>query len=259
MVSKRYGLFILVTVLSMGLCSCRQNTEKRSQKDLTLFVAASLTDVMTEITQQYTAETGVVVKLNAASSGTLALQLSQGAPADLYFSASKKWMDYVAVEMVIARETRVTPAKNKLVLVYSTMDSVASLSHFDDLKRDRVERISMGDPAHVPAGKYAMSALKSLGIYESIESKLLYTKDVRSALMVVELGECDYGVVYKTDAMKSDKVAIALDFPESSHAPIVYSGAVCEATADRALAKSLLDYIGGESTQVIWEKYGFEI
>ena len=134
----------------------------------------------------------------------------------------KKWMDYV-YDLGIT-ENRFPFVTNRLVLIVPD-DSKLETTRLDsttDFAGLFNGKISIGDPAHVPAGKYAQEALQSYGWYTSMENRILPGSDVRAAMAVVELGETEAGIVYETDAKKSDKVRIIARFPEDAHTPIAY-------------------------------------
>jgi molybdate transport system substrate-binding protein len=137
----------------------------------------------------------------------------------------------------------------------SSIDTL-NISSSLDFPKAFAGRLAIGDPAHVPAGQYAAEALKSLGWYKSLEPRFLKTKDVRSALMVVELGECEMGIVYATDAMKSDKVRAVGVFPESSHQPVEYWAA--KGKYGGSAADSLLNYLHSAEADYIWKSFGFK-
>jgi molybdate transport system substrate-binding protein len=228
-------------------------------EELMVFAAASLTDVMTDITAVFEQKTHIRVLLNLASSGTLARQMELGNQPDVFVSASKKWADYVAEKGFTQKKWTQTVARNDLVLVApgdSPLNPVkidADLN-FPSLSGD--ERLSLGDPAHVPAGKYAREALDHFGWYAPMKDKLLPAKDVRSALMVVELGEAPVGIVYRTDAEKSAKVKILGVFPEASHKPIQYVATVCSQHRE---AVDLFHFLTSPEAMGIWKKYGFPV
>lgn len=214
------NVLIVLSIIVLAVASCKT---KNKTKSIRVFAAAGLTDVMAEIVDSFEGEYNIKVKTNIASSGILARQIEQGAPADIYISASKKWSDYVDNLGIRKSNQKQEIASNKLVLIVPisreiqcvTIDSVLNFKY---LLKDG--RVSMGDPAHVPAGKYAQQALNYYGWYKSIKPQILPAKDVRSALMVVEMNEVQLGIVYKTDASKSSKVKILGQFSEESHEPI---------------------------------------
>ncbi len=244
-------------VLLLG-CLLTAEGKQETKQSITVYIAASTTDLMEEIGGLYTDIAGVTVNLNPASSGTLARQIEQGAPADVYVSASKKWMDYV--EELGVTETRAPFVTNRLVLIVPE-DSALSLPEIDnnvDLPSLFSGRLSMGDPEHVPAGKYAMEALKNFGWYAPLESRILPGSDVRAAMAVVELGETEIGIVYETDAKKSSRVKIAGSFPEESHTPIAYFIADLKggSMAAREFTRFVLE---SPEAQNCSRKYGFSL
>ncbi|PWE00957.1 molybdate ABC transporter substrate-binding protein [Marinilabilia rubra] len=249
------GLMVIFVLLSA--CS-NPSGEKISapQEELTVFVAASLTDVITVLADSIEKDLNTKLKLNLASSGTLARQLNEGMRCDIYFSASRHWMDYVAQHRLIDSTTLCSPAKNKLVLIAprGRKDIGGALAALPQVLRSR---LSIGDPAHVPAGKYAEEAIKSMGMYDQLKDRLLPAKDVRSALMIVELGEVDFGIVYKTDALKSEKVKVTGVFPDSSHSPIDYHTAVLKSSMKKDLATKVIKYLTGQKSKKTWKQFGF--
>lgn len=233
------------------------NTEETEQS-IMVFAATSLTDVLSEIIDSFEVKYNVVVKTNIASSGTLARQIEQGANSDVYISASKKWADYVDSLGYILKGYKTEIAQNELVLItpknsYLKLQPIDSSMDFAALLGKG--RLSIGDPSHVPAGKYARQSLEYFGWYKQLENKILPAKEVRSALMIVELEEAPAGIVYRTDALKSDKVRILGLFPERSHNPIVYVAGVCK---DNKPAKEFFTYLNSGEIKSIWIKYGFK-
>ncbi len=258
---QTYKLLKLTAFIALILAtSCKPvGNSKSSTEDKTLMVfsAASLTDVLSELADSFEVKYKVKVKTNMASSGTLARQIEQGGKPDIYISASKKWADYVDSLGYIQKGFKATIANNQLVLIApkTSTTEVASIdSTLDFISLLKDARLSMGDPAHVPAGKYAKQSLEYYGWYKQLNGKTLPAKDVRSALMVVEMEEAPMGIVYKTDALKSTKVKILNSFPENSHKPIMYVSGVIN---DKQIAKDFFAYIQTAQAKTIWEKYGF--
>jgi molybdate transport system substrate-binding protein len=227
-------------------------------KSIMVFAGASLTDVLSEIIDSFEVKYNAEVKTNMASSGTLARQIEQGGSPDVYISASKKWANYVDSSGFILKGHKAEIAQNDLVLIAPQgydikIPAIDSSLIFPSLLGSG--RLSIGDPSHVPAGKYAKQSLEYFGWYDQLDKKTLPAKDVRSALMVVEMGEAPLGIVYRTDALKSKKVRILNTFPEKSHKPIVYVAGVCR---DNKLAKDFFVYLNSDETKDIWIKYGFK-
>jgi molybdate transport system substrate-binding protein len=256
---KRINYF-LTLVLLMFFYNCNDSKQKQSsdRKDkLTLLVAASLTDVISALADSAEKDLRVELKLNLASSGTLARQIAEDIRCDIYISASKRWMDYVDEKGYTIPESRCIPAKNKLALIAPKDKEIKKPFNLADLPTSFDTRLSIGDPAHVPAGKYAVEALQSLKIYPLLSDRILPAKDVRSALMIVELGEADFGIVYQTDAIRSTKVNIVATFPDSTHQAITYHAAILKASLKKKTAQKVLDYFRSEKSRKVWARYGF--
>ena len=252
-----------MTIMFAAAAFCGGTQEESAADDdsagsVTLFIAASTTDVMTDIAAAFTEETGITVNINPASSGTLAKQLEQGAPADVYVSASKKWMKYVEEKELTAESSSFL--KNRLVLI-APGESTAVKADIDasfDFPASFDGMLSMGDPAHVPAGKYAAESLSYYGWYEDLNDRIQPAPDVRSAMSVVELSEAEAGIVYETDAKKSGKVKIIGYFPEESHTPVVYYCATLvdsENTDEGAMLYRF--FLESEKVRELYIKYGF--
>jgi len=249
---------ILVILILSFFFSCVQK-KTNDKNEVLVYCAASLTDVVSEITSDFESETKSTVKLNLASSGTLARQIENGAQADIFISANKKWLDYLLENGKADAESAKRIAGNEMVLVAPLNSKLEAFqfSNDTDLPNLFEGRLSIGDPAHVPAGTYAMEILENLHCKTELESRFLPAKDVRSALMVVELGEVDAGIVYKTDALKSDKVKILTEFPDSLHQSVDYYMALIKETKnERSL--QLYNYLVSENALPVWEKYGFK-
>jgi len=249
----------LVAAISF-ITACSGGTKKtagESPKEITVFAAASLTNVLEELIDSFEVSNNVKVITNMASSGTLARQIEQGGTPDVYISASKKWADYIDSLGFVQEPFKDKLAENDLVFVAPTesdLEPFAVDSALDLIAILKDSRLSLGDPSHVPAGKYAKQALEYFGWYDKLSDYYLPAKDVRSALMVVELGEAPLGIVYRTDAEESKKVKIVGTFPDRSHKPIVYVSCLLK---ENEASKAFYEYIRSEKTALIWNKYGF--
>jgi molybdate transport system substrate-binding protein len=227
-------------------------------KDVVVFAAASLKNALDDASAAYEKETGVKALISYAASSTLAKQVETGAPADIFISADLDWMDYLQKRNLVKADTRATLLGNKLVLIAPVSSTakidIASGFALADLLGN--ERLSMADPAAVPAGKYGKAALEKLGVWDSVSGKVAPAEDVRSALLLVSRGETPLGIVYATDAAADKGVRIVATFPEDSHPPIVYPAAVL-ASSDNAAAAVLLDYMKSDKARPFFERQGF--
>jgi molybdate transport system substrate-binding protein len=241
------------------LCVLLAPLAARAQ-ELTAFAAASLTDAMKDVSAQWAQAGHQPLRMSFGSSSTLARQIEQGAPANLFASADEKWMDYLAEKNLIAADTRKDLLGNDLVLVV-TADKPQHVTigpGFDLLGLIGPNgRIATGDPAHVPVGIYAEQALKKLGLWDAVAPRLARTDDVRSALLLVERGEAPAGIVYATDAAVSKAVMIAGTFPFESHDPISYPFAVTR-SGDTPEARALMAFLAGPQARAIFVQRGFK-
>ncbi|MCL2429321.1 MAG: molybdate ABC transporter substrate-binding protein [Alphaproteobacteria bacterium] len=230
-------------------------------QQLTVFAAASLTDVMQDISARWAEAGHSPLRLSFGASSTLARQIEQGAPANLFASADERWMDYLANKQLIVSDTRKDLLGNDLVLIVpvNKPQHVTIGPGFDLLGMLGPDgRIATGDPAHVPVGLYAQQALKKLNLWDAVLPRLASTEDVRAALLLVERGEAPVGIVYATDAAVSKAVMIAATFPADTHDPVSYPFAVVKA-GDTPEARALMTFLSGPEARAIFEKRGFKV
>lgn len=225
---------------------------------LTVFAAASLSDVMKELVQGYQANTGRVVRLSLASSSTLARQIENGARADLFLSADEEWMAYLDQRRLIATDTWTRPIGNRLVMIAPAdrAEPLTLSAGFDLAGRLDGGRLAIADPAHVPAGRYARQALEHLGLWHIAEAHLARADNVRAALALVERGEAPLGIVYATDARTAKSARVVAEFPAGSHRPIRYSFAAV-AGRDGVATRELLVFLTDESARALYAAHGF--
>lgn len=248
---------IIIILIGLLFTKCKKESTEIKQEPLLVYAAASLTDVITEIRDSFEVDYGIEINLNLASSGTLARQIEQGERPEIYLSASENWAQYVMDLGFILAKNQKEIVQNELVLIAPISSSINSveINSKTNIGSYLINgRLSMGDPAHVPVGKYAQEALKYFGWEEQTKGRILPTKDTRSALMVVELGEVAMGIVYRTDAMKSKKVKIVGRFIEESHHPIQYIVSIVKESEE---TKDFFNYLFSEKMVCVWEKYGF--
>ena len=231
---------------------------QEAQPELLVFAAASLTNVLDEISASYTRDTGQAVKCSYAASSALARQIEAGARADVFLSADAEWMDYVQTRRLIDPATRSDLLSNRLVLIAPT-GSAVKLEIAPRFKLAEAlgsgGRLATGDPEYVPVGRYARSALTSLGVWDEVSGRLVRADNVRTALAFVSRGEAPLGIVYATDAQVDKGVRIVDTFPESSHMRIVYPVAV--APGARSGAARFIEYLRKPEARALFQKYGF--
>ncbi|MGC1408883.1 MAG: molybdate ABC transporter substrate-binding protein [Acetobacteraceae bacterium] len=244
----------------LALCLLLAPLTARAQ-ELTVFAAASLTDAMKDVSGQWAQAGHQPLRMSFGASSTLARQIEQGAPANLFASADQKWMDYLADKKLIVADTRKDLLGNDLVLVLPANKpqhvTIGPGFNLVGLLGPN-GRVATGDPAHVPVGIYAEQALRKLGIWDAVSPRLARTDDVRSALLLVERGEAPAGIVYGTDAAVSKAVMVAGTFPANSHDPISYPFAVTQ-SGDTPDARALMTFLAGPQARAIFVKRGFKV
>ncbi len=240
------------------LCGSAASQANAEGKPLIVFAAASMKNALDDLDAAFTAKTGVKVTASYAASSTLAKQIEQGAPADVFISADTDWMDYADSKKTINDPTRVNLLGNSIVLIApkdSKIDNVTIGPGVDLAKLAGDGRIATGDMKAVPVGKYAKAALEKLGALSPVEAKFAMAESVRAALALVARGEAPLGIVYSTDARIEPGVKVVGTFPADSHPPIVYPMAAT-ATA-RPEANDYLAFLRSPAAKAVFEKYGF--
>jgi molybdate transport system substrate-binding protein len=224
--------------------------------DLNVFAAASLSDALGEIARTYEPASGNKLRLNLAASSALALQIKQGAPADVFFSADEAKMDDLAQAGLIAAGTRRSLLSNTLVIVVNA-ERGAAVAAPADLATPTVGRLALAEPQTVPAGIYAKQWLQRIGLWEKISARVLPTENVRACLAAVEAGNADAGIVYQTDALLSKKVKVAFEVGVAEGPRISYPLAVVQESKHAEAARRFVAYLAGAEARAIFVKYGF--
>lgn len=247
-------LRLLYAICLLSIASLLNGCRTQQHPVLTLSVAASLQDAITDVETEYRQEHGAVeFRNNFGSSGTLAREIEQGAPVDAFLSAGEKPMNQLETEGMLQRGTRTNFLRNSLVLI---APGGSSLQSFDQLAA--VKLIALGDPASVPAGNYGKQTLESLHLYDKLKSKIVLGKDVRQVLTYVETGNADAGLVYATDAQTSPRVRVVAVAPDESHDPIVYPLAEIKGSPNDAAIRAFLAFLNSPKARAIFERHGFK-
>ena len=226
---------------------------------VTVFAAASMTDALQQVAKDYAKQNPKnEVVFSFASSSTLAKQVEEGAPADIFVSASNKWMKYLSEKDLTVKETEKVLVGNDLVLIAPAKSAVNSvdIEKGEWINALKDSYLSVGDPAHVPAGQYAEEALSKLNLWDKVQERLARAKDVRGALALVERAEAPYGIVYSTDAKISQQVKTVAVFPVDSHKPVVYPVSILK-DHDNTDARDFLKYLESDAAKKVLVGYGF--
>ena len=241
---------LLLILMVFSIAGCQSSKEETA--NITVAAAASLSDAMKELNSLYKQEhPDTEITLNLASSGVLANQIKQGAPIDVYFSASEYYFDDIKKEDLLEIETNLL--RNKLVLIKSQS---SKLSSFDQLDESHEGRLAIGTPETVPAGAYAKEALQYANKWDKLEDQLIFSKDVRQVLTYVETGNADAGIVYETDYRSSSKVILVEDVPTQSYSPIIYPAGIVKGANEES--SDYFTFLQSDEALAIFESYGFQ-
>lgn len=249
----------MIRIACLAVATMFALTLRAHAADITVFAAASLKDALDQIGPQYQQKRGHTVVFSFAASSVLARQIENAQGVDVFVSADTQWMDYLDTRGLIQRDTRRDLLGNHLVLVAPADSKIAVTiaPHFDLAGALGGGRLAIADPASVPAGIYGKAALTSLGVWDSVAGHLAPAENVRAALAFVARGETPLGIAYTTDALSERKVRIVAQFPDSSHAPIVYPAALIKDA--KPTAREFLDYLSSADARGIFRSNGFII
>ncbi|MFD3158329.1 molybdate ABC transporter substrate-binding protein [Haloimpatiens sp. FM7330] len=246
------GIFIIVALF--GLIGCSSNKET---KEITISAAASLKEPIEEIKNVFEKEKNIKLNINIGSSGALQKQIEQGAPVDVFISASKKQMNALKEKDLIDKNSEKDMFTNSLVLIVSNSYK-KDIKSIDKLKGKDI-KIAIGETSTVPAGQYAKEALQNLKYWNEFNNKFVYAKNVKAVLNYVEKGEAEAGIVYYTDAVNLKNSYVAYKVPQSSHKEIIYPSAILSQSKNKELSNEFIKYLNNKKCRDILKKYNFEV
>ncbi|WP_339061279.1 molybdate ABC transporter substrate-binding protein [Tepidibacillus marianensis] len=249
--------FILISILTI-LTGCNASpSPSTSNVELTVSIAASLTDAMNEAKINFEKDhPNIKINYNLGGSGTLEQQIEQGAPVDLFISAAPDKMDLLEKKDLLLPNSRKNLLSNELVLITQSNLNGNSDS-FQSLTESNIQHIAIGEPATVPAGKYARQALQHARLWDTIQPKLVTTKDVRQVLTYVETGNTEAGIVYQSDVINNHKVRVISKVDPTWYSPIVYPMAIIRDSGHTKEAQLFENYLNSKEGHELLKKYGF--
>lgn len=260
-------ILVLLITFAVAFTGCGGQTEEAppvvegpsdEAVEVNISAAASLTDALTEIQTEYAKESNAILQFNFGASGALQKQIEEGAPCDLFLSASKANMDALEEAGLIVADSRKDMLGNTLTLV-AAAEKADLIKGYEALATVDAASVSIGTPDSVPAGKYAQQSLENLGIWDQIQDKIVFAKDVRQVLEYVDTGNVDCGLVYKSDALAMETGIIVMDMPEDSHDPIVYPAALIKDSAQSEAASKFYEFLKTDYAKGVFEKCGFAV
>lgn len=237
---------LLFCIFVLFLPSCFNQNKDR----VLVFCAASTVPVMEVLAHEFEKQTGQAVTISGAASSTLARQIEQGAQADLFLSANPQWMTYLQNKNLLQQQ--VSLLRNQLVLIsHEPGDHLP----FQPASKAPAGRLALGDSSHVPAGIYARQALEHLGWWQHVQSQVIPTRDVRSALRLVTLEEVQWGIVYLSDLHRAENVFERGTFASDTHDPIIYPLGLLSAKPD---AIAFFQFLQSDAAQAHFRDHGFQ-
>lgn len=255
--ARKFPIVALLLALVLALTGAVPMSPALGAETITVSAAASLGDALQAVKEAFEAKyPGVRLQLNLGSSRALRQQIEHGAPVDVFLSAAEDPMEALVQRGLVTTDEVKVFASNALVLVRSPY-APAGLQSWHHLLDEGVQRIAMGNPEHVPAGQYGRAVLETLGLWEPLQSKLVFGEDVRHVLAYVQSGAADAGLVYSTDATTAAGIHIVAPAPPGSHTPIRYPAAVVGSSRAPAAARAFVAYLLSEEGQAILGEYGF--
>jgi len=246
-------LFIIVALY------CLTASVTRADDKTYVYAASSMTGVVNAIAAHFQSVTGKQVVPVFGASSTLARQIANGAPANLFISANPMWMDMLVKKGMVEPNTRRDIARNRLVIA-SSSSNPATLAGFDAkeiIKRLNSARFAIADPTHVPAGVYAKQAMQSLKLWEPLEARLAIASNVRVAVAYIERGETPLGIVYASELIGRKNIAQVAQIPETTHDPVRYPMAIVHGkqTPD---TRAFVQTLQSDKGQAILSQFGFQ-
>ncbi|EFO30527.1 molybdate ABC transporter, periplasmic molybdate-binding protein [Roseibium sp. TrichSKD4] len=259
---RRFGsrLILLLGAFLMSFNALGQMAATARVESVTVFAAASLKNVLEDLAGTFEKRTGYQIVLSFAGSSALARQIEYGAPADIFISANRDWMDQLESGRYLEPDSRFNFAGNRLALIRAGAPSDTNpaeiTSKFDLAGALDGGQLAMALVEAVPAGIYGKAALEHLGLWQGVQGQVAQSNNVRSAMALVALGAASLGIVYETDAAVEPNVTVLGRFPQDSHPPILYPAAVVDGRGSKA-AKDFMSYLQSLEAQALLKAHGF--
>ena len=244
--------------LALILALFSWTTPSARAEDILVSAAASLMDVLREISDSFDAQSKYRARFNFGPSSGLARQIDHGAPADIFFSADVAQMDGLEKKARLEPGTRKNLLSNQLVIIVAA-DSKLPLASPKGLPQPGVRRIALAEPSSVPVGVYTSEYLQREGLWESVKGKIVPVQDVRATLAAVESGNVEAGFVYKTDAAVSKKVKIAYEVPIAQGPKITYPAAIVRESKRKDAARAFMRYLQSPAAKEAFKRHGFVV
>lgn len=223
-----------------------------------VFAAASLAESLRDVAREYESKSNDRIAFNLGASSLLARQIAEGAPADIFFSADDAKMDGLEKSALVVSSTRRARLSNQLVLITQSEGGM-DLPTPETLASPAVHHLAIADPLSVPAGIYAKAYLERHKLWATVKPKVIPAENVRAALTLVESGEVEAGIVYRTDAAISKRVKVVFEVPVDQAPAIRYPVALVSASTHEKAAREFLNFLNSAGAATVFRRYGFGV
>jgi molybdate transport system substrate-binding protein len=238
------------------LFACCHSSGTSAEKGILVAAAADLGPAFEEIGHEYEKTTGTKVTFSFGSTGTLAKQIENGAPMDLFAAANIEFIDRLQKKGLIIPETKALYARGRITL-WKHADSKLQIDKLQDLTRLEVRKVGIANPEHAPYGTAAREAMQALGIWDQVKDKMVFAENVRMALQYAETGNTDASVVALSLSLQSKGHWVLI--PEELHKPLDQALAVMKDTNNEQEARRFAAFINGAQGRPIMRRYGFTL
>lgn len=232
------------------------NSNDADGGEILVFAATSLTDALDEVISDYEAANSVDVLVSYGGSQALAQQIDAGAPADVFISAGQFPVDFLKSRQInLIRRTDLL--SNELVLVARRGN--IDIAGLEDLTSEAIRRVALASPDLAPAGLYAREALVNLGLWDSLQRKLIFGADVRAAMAYVETGNADVAFVYQTDTAISSSLEVIDIVPVASYSRIIYPAVLLPGGGSAGSAQDFFGFLSSDKASSAFDAHGFTV
>jgi len=240
--------FILLFCSAVFL-SC--NTSQ-SENEIQIYAASSLSSVLNKFGKQFESQNNCKIKISQGSSGILARQIENGAPCDIFISAHKDWLNYISKKRNLGLKMPLVISKNTLVLA-SSSSGESDFEFTPSFFETNNLRLIIGNTSHVPLGAYSADVLSKFGFDDLDKSFIIKAKSASHARNLLEMGEGDFAILYKSDVVQSEKLKIVYSFTQDKYKAVEYVAI----KSHKPLASQFLDFILSEKAEALWKESGF--
>ncbi|MFI2855823.1 molybdate ABC transporter substrate-binding protein [Paenibacillus sp. JSM ZJ436] len=252
---KLAALFIIL----LSGCGGEEGRGSKEKITLTVSAASSLRDALEKLELAFVeVHPEIQLQFNFGSSGSLRQQIEEGAPVDLFISASSEEMQSLVTQQLVEPHQQ-TPLLSNSIVVVTAPERAGEIKTIQDLAGENINKIALGIPESVPAGRYAKESLQAAGLWEDVQDHMIQAKDVRQVLQYVKTGNVDAGFVYQSDAQTTDQAVIALKPDRSTYSAVIYPIGIVKATKYTEQAQQLYDFLRGDEAILQFQSYGFDV